>query len=147
MKNEKYRFKFYLNASHAISINGFLGKSHPHTWEIAIDAIKLKESFIQFNQVEDKMESFLADYQDRFLNEIDPFTTINPTLENTCEYFMDEFSIRLNQLGWKLLAIEMSETPTRSYVIECDEMQIQEQTKEEKVENFLTFLKQLNEEK
>ena len=36
MRYSQYRFSFYLNASHAIYINGELGDSHPHTWEIVI---------------------------------------------------------------------------------------------------------------
>ena len=49
MKYSQYKFKFYINANHAIYLNGVLGKNHPHTWEITIDTIKVRDDFIQFD--------------------------------------------------------------------------------------------------
>lgn len=118
MKYSQYKFKFYLNASHAIYINGNLGQSHPHTWEIIIDTIKFNDRFIQFNDVEKKIEKLLENYQDKYINEIEPFNSINPTLENICEYFKDVIKNMLKEVGWELIKIETSETPARSYIID-----------------------------
>lgn len=117
MRYRQYKFKFYLNSSHAIYINGNLGERHPHTWEIAINTLKLQESFIPFNELEKRIEAFMSPYQDGFLNDVAPFDVLNPTLENCCEYFKEQISDILNSEGWILLMIEMSETPTRSYLI------------------------------
>ncbi len=113
----QYKFKFYLNARHAIYINGVLGAMHPHTWEITMNVIKMDKSFIEFNKLEKKIETFMSKYQDGDMNDIEPFDVINPTLENCCDYFKDELSKILNAEGWILLMMEMSETPSRSYVI------------------------------
>lgn len=121
MKYNQYRFKFYLNASHSIYLNGRLGEEHPHTWEIIINTVKLKESFIIFNDVEKEIEKYLKIFQDRYLNEVRPFTTLNPTLENICEYFKDTLQSLLIENGWLLLSIEISETPTRSYIIDISD--------------------------
>lgn len=118
MKYSQYKFKFYLNASHAIYINGNLGQSHPHTWEIIIDTIKFNDRFIQFNDVEKKIEKLLENYQDKYINEIEPFNSLNPTLENICEYFKDVIKNMLKGVGWELIKIETSETPARSYIID-----------------------------
>ena len=115
--NGYYKFKFYLNASHSIYINGNQGKRHPHTWEITIHMLKLRNEFIEFSYIETQIEDLLSVFQDKFLNEIQPFNTINPTLENISIYLKDEFCNLLNRENWILLYFEVSETPTRSYVI------------------------------
>lgn len=114
---ETYRFKFYLNASHAIYINGKLGERHPHTWEVAILVSKLKDSFIHFHLVEEKLEKYMSQYEETYLNEVAPFDTLNPTLENCAEFIKSQIMSILNEEGFVLLNMEMSETPTRSYVM------------------------------
>ena len=117
MRYSQYKFKFYLNASHAIYINGSMGQRHPHTWEITIHVLKEKEEFVEFSTIEKKIEDWMKQYQDKSLNEIAPFDKINPTMENCCDYFKESLKQILFGEGFILLTIEMSETPTRSYVI------------------------------
>ena len=139
MRYRQYRFKFYLNASHAIYIDGSLGERHPHTWEIALAVLKFRESFVAFGSLEKKIEQFMSMYQDGFLNSVEPFDRINPTLENCCEYFKDKLKELLNGEGWLLLKIEMSETPTRTYVINLlDETKIE--AKEQSVETVADMM-------
>ncbi len=121
MKFEQYIFKFYLNASHAIQINGHTGQVHPHTWEISIVALKLNHNFVRFNDIEATVDKMFDQYQDKFINEIEPFNMINPTLENICEEFQGKINEILENNGWKLLKIEVSETPARSYVISLED--------------------------
>ena len=117
MRYSQYKFNFYLNASHAIYIDGKLGASHPHTWEIIIRTIKSQKEFVMFNEVENKIEQFLGKYQNRYINDFEPFDAMNPTLENITSYFLEQLEDLLEQLGWIVFYIEVSETPTRSYVI------------------------------
>ena len=118
MKYSNYKFKFYLNASHSIYINGVQGENHTHTWEIQLNTIKAVEDFIQFNDIEKLIETFLSQYQDKYINDVEPFNSINPTLENICEYFKDKVEKVLFDSGWVLVSIEISETPARSYIID-----------------------------
>ena len=117
MKYRQYTFTFYLNSSHAIYIDGKRGHLHPHTWEITLHLLYVKENFIAFHRLEDRVEEYMAQYQDVCLNDVEPFDKINPTLENCCEYFKDQLKEILNEEGWLLLMIEIKETPTRVYVI------------------------------
>lgn len=117
MQYNQYRFKFYFNASHAIYLSGKLGQSHPHTWEIIVNSVKITDSFVPFNELENSIEAFLLRYQDVLINTVEPFTTINPTLENICTYFKECIQEMLYEKEWLLLSIELSETPTRSYLI------------------------------
>lgn len=123
MNYNRYRFKFYINASHSIYLNEVLGEQHPHTWEIILNTIKLKDNFIIFNDIEKHIEKYLERFQDVYINKVPPFDTLNPTLENICGYFKDSIQKLLFEKGWLLLSIEISETPTRSYIIDIsDEM-------------------------
>lgn len=114
----QYKYKFYLNASHYIKIKNSNGEIHSHCFEIAIDIASTKNSdFTKFNDIEFRIEELLDAYQDKLLNEIPPFNAINPTIENICEYFKCIIASNLAEIGWVILTIEMSETPSRAYII------------------------------
>ncbi len=117
MRYSQYKFNFYLNASHAIYIDGNLGTAHPHTWEIMIRTIKSQKEFVMFTEVEKTIEEFLGKFQNRYINDFEPFDAMNPTLENITSYFLEQMELLLEPLGWIVFYIEVSETPTRSYVI------------------------------
>ncbi len=117
MRYSQYKFSFYLNASHAIYIDGTLGAAHPHTWEIVLKAIRSQKGMMLFHEVEKKIEEFLDRYQNRFINDFEPFDVMNPTLENITAYLLDCLDDILEPLGWVIFYIEVSETPTRSYII------------------------------
>ena len=121
MKYSQYKFKFYLNANHAIYLGGVLGQNHPHTWEISLDTLKFNDDFVQFDYIEKAIEDFFAKYQDVDINKVEPFTVINPTLENMCEFFKNELGKLLDSHGWLLTKIEVSETPARAYIIDCSD--------------------------
>lgn len=120
----KYKFKFYLNASHYIIINGKQGEAHPHTWEFILDVILPNSEFVQFSVYERTIESFFATYQNQTINDLAPFDAIIPTLENMVEYFGDAIRERIQAVGGQLEQIEGSETPTRSYVISYDQDEV-----------------------
>lgn len=130
----EYRFKFYLNASHSIIINGKQGEVHPHTWEMVLDILVQRDEFLQFNTFEKVAEEFFCTYQDSTLNEKKPFDAIVPTLENIVDYFGDELRKKMRETGGELIRIEGSETPTRSYVVsyERDDMYLKEVERQSK---------------
>lgn len=113
----EYRLKFYLNARHYIIINGRKGEVHPHTWEFTLNIRFGRSSFVEFNTFEKGISDFLAPYQNKVMNEIPPFDSITPTLENMADWFANEFRQVIHDIGGILLQIEASETPTRSYIL------------------------------
>lgn len=113
----EYCFKFYLNASHSIIINGKQGEVHPHTWEIMLDIVVERKDFMEFNEYEKVAGDFFSKYQEQVLNDVEPFDTIMPTLENIVDYFGGELRQCMRQVGGTLVRIEGSETPTRSYAV------------------------------
>lgn len=117
----EYKLKFYLNASHYIIINGQKGDIHPHTWEFTLSIRFGRSSFTEFNVFEKGISNYLVPYQNRILNEIEPFDAITPTLENMTEYFAGEFSRVIRGIDGILMQLEASETPTRSYILTLSE--------------------------
>jgi|UniRef100_UPI003FEE6CAF 6-pyruvoyl tetrahydropterin synthase-related domain len=113
----EYKFKFYLNASHYIIINGKQGQTHPHTWEFMVCIMKNNDKFVQFNEFERAIESYFEKYQNRVMNEMEPFDVIVPTLENMADYFVGEIRDIVRKIGGELIMMESSETPTRSYIL------------------------------
>ena len=115
--HRQYRYKIYLNANHSIKIGQKQGEIHPHTWEISMDMIEINELFTEFTNVEKVLENIIEPYQDKYINDLPPFNRLNPTLENITEYFKDLFEKELVNLGYILVSIEVSETPTRAFII------------------------------
>ncbi|MCI8371773.1 MAG: 6-pyruvoyl tetrahydrobiopterin synthase [Lachnospiraceae bacterium] len=113
----EYKFKFYLNANHFIIINGKEGQRHPHTWEFMVEIKMDNEQFVQFDAFEKALDKYFDKYQNRVINDIEPFDHIIPTLENMSDYFIHDVRRIIRELGGELVRMESSETPTRSYVI------------------------------
>lgn len=119
----EYRLKFYLNMRHYIIINDAKGETHPHTWEFALDIKFSRNSFVEFNIFEDGIGKFLEQFQNKILNEVEPFDSMMPTLENVTDYFAEEFFKIIYKTGGMLTCVEASETPTRSYIVNISEQE------------------------
>lgn len=113
----EYKFKFYLNANHFIIIDGKEGQRHPHTWEFMMEIRMDNEKFVQFDAYEKAIDEYFDKYQNRVINDIEPFDHLIPTLENMSDYFVSDIRKIVKNLGGELVKMESSETPTRSYVI------------------------------
>jgi 6-pyruvoyltetrahydropterin/6-carboxytetrahydropterin synthase len=98
-------------------MNGTRGERHPHTWQISLYIVNNKDTFMMFNEVEKIIEDYLGQYQGKYINDIPPFPTMNPTLENIAHCFMEELQKKLNPHHWVIITMEISETPSRSYII------------------------------
>lgn len=115
-----YELKFYLNAQHYITIDGKRGQLHPHTWEFTLRFQLPRDSFVEFSQVEKKIQEYLAPYQNQVMNDVVPFDTLEPTVENMTDYFAQEFQRLIAKMQGNLLEVRNSETPTRSYIVELE---------------------------
>ncbi len=116
MLTKMYQYKFYLDANHYVVFDDKVGEIHPHTWEIALGIQLVGKDVIPFYIIEEEIKDELAIYQNKLLNEIKPFDTLNPTLENIGDYFTNSFTKRIANQGWNLRTFMISETPSRSYI-------------------------------
>lgn len=115
--NSYYKFNFYLNARHAVLINGEESEIHPHTWEIKI-LMKTKDNiYIEFSMFESMLEKYFSKYEGRVLNEIENFENLNPSMENLGKVFYKDISELLVEHNFFLKSLEISENPTRTFII------------------------------
>lgn len=58
MRYQQYKFKFYMDARHAIYIGGKLGEVHPHTWEIVLHVVKERRILNHFIYLKRQLRNF-----------------------------------------------------------------------------------------
>jgi 6-pyruvoyltetrahydropterin/6-carboxytetrahydropterin synthase len=119
----EYQLKFYLNARRYMIQNGLRGDVHPHTWELCLRIRVGRGTFIAFHTFEEAVNGYLAKYQNRLLNEVEPFDEILPTLENITICFARDLQEVVAELGGQLIYVETSKTPTRSYILNLEGME------------------------
>ena len=93
---------------------GACSRMHGHNWKVELEAIAtslddlgmgidFKKMKNAANEVGDRMDH-------RYLNDLEPFTKINPTAENIAAYMFQEISSRLNSDSIKVHAVTLWET-------------------------------------
>jgi 6-pyruvoyltetrahydropterin/6-carboxytetrahydropterin synthase len=107
------------SAGHAL--RGYKGKCenvHGHNYRVQIslegpelDSIGLLVDFTHLKQV---LREVIKRLDHQFINELEPFITVNPSAENMAKYFYEEVSKGLQQLppGAKIKEVVMWETDT-----------------------------------
>ncbi|WP_238333834.1 6-carboxytetrahydropterin synthase [Ligilactobacillus saerimneri] len=73
------------------------------------------DKFLRFNEIEAAIQEVVTPLQGRLLNNVAPFTEINPSLENLGDYFFDEIDAHLQNLDCYLEQLEIGESPTRFF--------------------------------
>lgn len=113
-----YKFKFYLNARHSVSFNGKQSSIHPHTWEITVIFGSEQSDTINFSMFEKELENYFLSYENKYLNEHVSFVGITPTMENMGKVFYNHIKELINNQQLSFRTLEISENPTRTYIIE-----------------------------
>lgn len=114
-----YKMKFYLNGSHALESAELQAAKHYHTWELSCELTPLQQKIVKFGEIEQCINTFLAEWHESYLNLKPPFNEITPTLENVAKHFFAALSNCLVQIDVKLLRLEIGESPTRFYGIQA----------------------------
>ena len=73
-----YILKFYLNARHYFTDGGYVGETHPHTWEFTLTIGVSGMRFVRFNVFEEGIDTYLEPYQNKVLNDEPPFDVVSP---------------------------------------------------------------------
>ncbi|URZ17217.1 6-pyruvoyl-tetrahydropterin synthase-related protein [Clostridium felsineum] len=117
MEFEGYIYKFKLNASHSVLINNKRGTVHAHTFIISLRVKVYYDTFLLYNKMERVVEDYLKRYEEKELNKVEPFNKIEPTLENIGNVLFEEFTKVFDKKKVQLIKLEISETPSRVYVV------------------------------
>lgn len=101
--------------------DGACERLHGHNWrvELHIEADKLDDRglAIDFKEMKNKAKKVVEGLDHRFLNEVKPFDTINPSAENLAKYIFDELSTSLNDgnIRVSLIRVWESDNAAASY--------------------------------
>jgi 6-pyruvoyltetrahydropterin/6-carboxytetrahydropterin synthase len=87
------------------ALRGYKGKCenpHGHNYRVQVslegpqlDHIGL---LVDFTQLKEVMRTIIKRLDHQFLNDLEPFTTVNPSAENMAKYFYDQISGSLKDL-------------------------------------------------
>ena len=88
-------------AAHQIrGIEGGCERLHGHNWkvEVFVSGDKLDENglLIDFRDIKDKTEALMEELDHKFLNELEPFITLNPSSENISRHVYEALSRQFN---------------------------------------------------
>ncbi len=116
--NTYYKFKFYINGRHSVTFGTNKSNIHPHTWEVVLIMKTKLDEEVNFTIFEKKLEEYFSNYEGKYLNELDKFININPTMENMGKILCEDIKDLVDDEVLILTKIEISENPMRTYIIE-----------------------------
>lgn len=113
----RYTLKILADFASAHTLRDYPGacsRMHGHNWKIeaevtarALDSVGMG---VDFKVIKQAARDIAARLDHRYLNELDPFTEVNPTAENIAAYFYRELSNQLNDDRIRVHAITLWET-------------------------------------
>ncbi len=106
-------------AAHALrNYPGDCSRLHGHNWkietEVSATALDTLGIAIDFKTVKEQTKAIIDQLDHQYLNEIEPFTQINPTAENIAAFIYRELAKQLNSETVALSAITVWETERAS---------------------------------
>lgn len=135
-KHNRCLLKMYLNARHFEQEDSI----HPHTWEISLLIQGLGQSS-QVEQIRKIVETYLEQYEGKTINDFFPFNILPPSTENIGKVLYKELSKTLQQKGMVLESLQISDNPTKIFIL--NEYQTYYQDLRKKVEeDFWRFQSQ-----
>ncbi len=93
---------------------GACARMHGHNWKVeaevrtrSLDELGMG---VDFKVIKQATRDIAARLDHRYLNELEPFTEINPTAEHIAAYFFRELSAQLNNESIRVHAVTLWET-------------------------------------
>ncbi len=116
-----YELMVELTFSAAHQLRGYCGECenlHGHNWrvQIYVTSEKLNEIGIamDFHEIKEYAREVLSSLDHKFLNDVFPFTEINPSSENLARWIYDSLKKRINKDNVRLSAVTVWESDTAS---------------------------------
>lgn len=101
-------------AAHAITIRGEREPLHGHNWHITLtiesDSLDDDGLVCDFHDVDRSLHEITEPFNNRSLNDITPFDTLNPTAENVAKHFAEAMRITLPR-GVRVVSCSTTEAP------------------------------------
>jgi len=98
--------------------NGECERLHGHNWKVKIfvasEVLNNLGMIMDFRDIKSQTKVLVDRLDHQYLNDIAPFTEINPTTENIAKYMFDELSKTINTNQLRISMVEIWESPTCS---------------------------------
>jgi 6-pyruvoyltetrahydropterin/6-carboxytetrahydropterin synthase len=114
---EKYTLKVVTDFASAHTLRDYPGdcsRMHGHNWkveaEVEASALDATGMGMDFKLIKQAARDLAGQLDHRYLNELAPFTDINPTAENIAAYFFKELRSRLDGPSTRVSAVTLWET-------------------------------------
>ena len=115
--NSTYTLKILADFASAHTLRDYPGdcsRMHGHNWklEVEVTANTLNEHGMgmDFKTIKTATRELAKTLDHRYLNDIKPFDTVNPTAENIAQYFYQNLSTTLNTDTAKISGVTLWET-------------------------------------
>ena len=112
-----YTLKIVTDFASAHTLRGYPGacqRMHGHNWKVEVEVIATRLDDvgmgIDFKVIKQATRKIADQLDHRYLNELEPFTEINPTAENIAAHFYNELSGMLNNQDVRIHTITLWET-------------------------------------
>ncbi len=107
----------HFSAAHRLrQYDGECERLHGHNWKVKISVTseKLDElgMVMDFRELKEKTSVVMDGFDHWYLNEVPPFTELNPTTENIAKYTFDELSKTINTDSIRVSKVIIWESPT-----------------------------------
>jgi len=116
-----YELTIESNFSSAHQLRGYKGKCeglHGHNWKVQVhvvaDRLNEIDLVVDFNELKKNTGEVLEQLDHGFLNEIFPFTEINPSSENIARWIFESLKKKVNSDYVKLSAVTVWESDAAS---------------------------------
>ena len=113
----RYTLKILTDFASAHTLRDYPGacaRMHGHNWKVEAEVIATRLDKVgmgvDFKVIKQATREIAARLDHRYLNELDPFTGVNPTAENIAAYFYKELAAQLNNDSISVYAVTLWET-------------------------------------
>lgn len=115
----------HFDAAHFLrGYTGKCAKVHGHTWqvEIRVRGDRLDESgmLVDFSILKKKLREITGTLDHSLINDLDYFTTINPTAENISVYIAQRFQEMMKDVSVKICSVTVWESPRAAAIYYLD---------------------------
>jgi 6-pyruvoyltetrahydropterin/6-carboxytetrahydropterin synthase len=92
---------------------GAENKLHSHVYQVEIilmsQALNEHGYITDITDVKDVLSRVVASYRDQVLNDLTPFDNLNPSLENFCRIFLDQYLLQSTPAGINSVEVKIWE--------------------------------------
>ncbi len=113
----RYTLKILADFASAHTLRNYPGacaRMHGHNWKVEVEVVAEQLDDVgmglDFKVIKQAARGIAARLDHRYLNDLEPFSRINPTAENIAAYFHTELSAQLNSPEIRVHAVTLWET-------------------------------------